>query len=128
MSRYSIPTRLGQVAIIALTAAGCSSGTTPSVGVAPVVGPAKLSRPIASTCGYKILIPIHTSRPCHFNEAGYKGKFTIQQFGDHPYEVSPLVGKGRTIFTITADYGGSGYFTVSDKKNNEVKVTVRVTQ
>lgn len=114
--------------MLALSAAGCSGATPTTSQFSPIAAPDRQTRPIASSCGYKILIPIHTSRPCKFSEAGYKGKFTIQQVGDHPYEISPLVGNARTIFTISTDYGGSGYFTVTDKKANQIKVTVRVTQ
>jgi hypothetical protein len=87
--------------------------------------PAKKTFKIASTCGYKILV-IHTSRTCQFSEAGYKGKFTVDEIGDRPYTISPTTGNRKTKFIIATDYGESGYFTVADSKNYQIKVTVRV--
>jgi hypothetical protein len=127
------------IAVLALSAAGCSGGSPSSAQYTPTstgaaqapagvtFSPDKKKAKIISSCGTHIKIVVLGIETCRFHEAGYTGSFNLTDHTNGLIGISPSSGDKKTNFTITALLVGSGYFLVEDGNGVKLKVFVKVT-
>jgi hypothetical protein len=127
------------IAVLALSAAGCSGGTPSSTQYMPTstgaaqtpagatVSPDKNKAQIISSCGTHIKIVVLGIQTCRFHESGYTGSFNVTDHTNGLIGISPASGDKKTVFTITALLIGSGYFLVEDGNGRKLRVHVKIT-
>ncbi|HEY1680089.1 MAG TPA: hypothetical protein VGF98_00415 [Candidatus Tumulicola sp.] len=127
------------LAVLALSAAGCSGGSPSSAQYTPTstgaaqtpagvtVSPDKNKVQIVSSCGTHIKIVVLGFQTCRFHEPGYTGSFNVTDHTNGLIGISPASGDKKTLFTVSALLVGSGYFLVEDSNGKKLRVHVKVT-
>jgi hypothetical protein len=127
------------LAVLALSAAGCSGGSPSSAQYTPtstgaaqtpagaIASPDMNKVPIVSSCGSHIKIVVLGFQTCRFHEPGYTGSFNVTDHTNGLIGISPASGDKKTLFTVSALLVGSGYFLVEDSNGKKLRVHVKVT-